>query len=121
VVRLFLRKKPHYDNVQFDLIWFFIFFLPCVSVVCWATWLSKNDIVFDKVNQQPYLQILFRTTLDKISGFASEKGHEYVFLRSSQKVDGGLVIGFVYNKLFTKFFVFISIYGCLFVIMVFTL
>ena len=54
--------------------------LTGVSAVCWAMWLSKNDIVFDKVNQQPYLQILFRTTLDKISGFASEKeGHEYVF------------------------------------------
>ena len=33
-----------------------------VSAVCWAMWLSRNDIVFDKVNPQPCLQILFRAT-----------------------------------------------------------
>ena len=36
--------------------------LTCVSAVCWAMWLSKNDIIFDKVNPQPCLQILFRAT-----------------------------------------------------------
>ena len=36
--------------------------LTGVSVVCWAMWLSRNDIVFDNVNPQPCLQILFRAT-----------------------------------------------------------
>jgi hypothetical protein len=33
-----------------------------VSAVCWAMWLSRNDIVFDKMNPQPCLRILFRAT-----------------------------------------------------------
>ena len=36
--------------------------LTGVSAICWAMWLSRNDIVFDKVNPQPCLQILFRAT-----------------------------------------------------------
>ena len=33
-----------------------------LSAVCWAMCLSRNDIVFDKVNPQSSLQILFRAT-----------------------------------------------------------
>ena len=33
-----------------------------LSAVCWAMCLSRNDIVFDKVNPQSCLQILFRAT-----------------------------------------------------------
>ena len=36
--------------------------LTDVSAVCWAMWLSRNDIIFYKVNPQLYLQILFRAT-----------------------------------------------------------
>ena len=33
-----------------------------VSVLCWAFWLCRNDIVFDNVKKQTGLQILFRAT-----------------------------------------------------------
>ena len=33
-----------------------------VSAVCWAIWLSRNDIVFDKASIQSCLQIFFRAT-----------------------------------------------------------
>jgi hypothetical protein len=36
--------------------------LTDVSDVCWAMWLSRNDIIFYKVNPQLYLQIHFRAT-----------------------------------------------------------
>ena len=36
--------------------------LTGVSAIYWAMWLSRNDIVFDKVNPQPCLQILFSAT-----------------------------------------------------------
>ena len=32
------------------------------SVVCWAIWLSRNDVVFDKSSTKTYLQVLYRGT-----------------------------------------------------------
>ena len=32
------------------------------SAICWAIWLTRNDIVFDKVLAPSYLQVLFRGT-----------------------------------------------------------
>ena len=33
-----------------------------VSALCWAIWISRNDLVFDKVPMLTYLQVLFRGT-----------------------------------------------------------
>jgi hypothetical protein len=33
-----------------------------VSAFCWAIWLTRNDIVFDKVVAPSYLQAIFRGT-----------------------------------------------------------
>jgi hypothetical protein len=30
------------------------------SAVCWAVWLTRNDIVFDKAIAPSYLQVIFR-------------------------------------------------------------
>jgi len=30
--------------------------------VCWAIWLSRNDVVFDKSPTKTYLQVLYRGT-----------------------------------------------------------
>ena len=32
------------------------------SAVCWAIWLSRNDMVFDKTPSKSYMQVLFRAT-----------------------------------------------------------
>ena len=32
------------------------------SALCWAIWLSRNDVVFDKSPTKTYLQILYRGT-----------------------------------------------------------
>ena len=89
--------------------------LTGVSVVCWAMWLSRNDIVFDNVNPQPCLQILFRTTYwirfwdllrkeDDMNTIPENcQVLESMAMEIFTKKGSGLVIGFVYNKLFTKF------------------
>ena len=33
-----------------------------VSVLCWAIWISRNDLVFNKAQMFTYLQVLFRGT-----------------------------------------------------------
>jgi hypothetical protein len=33
-----------------------------VSVLCWAIWISRNDLVFNKVHMLTYMQVLFRET-----------------------------------------------------------
>jgi hypothetical protein len=33
-----------------------------VSALCWAIWISRNDLVFDKAPMMTYLQVLFRGT-----------------------------------------------------------
>jgi len=33
-----------------------------VSALCWALWLSRNDIVFDNSPMKTYMQVLFRAT-----------------------------------------------------------
>jgi hypothetical protein len=33
-----------------------------VSVLCWAIWISRNDLVFNKVHMLTYMQVLFRGT-----------------------------------------------------------
>ena len=32
------------------------------SAICWVIWLTRNDIVFDKVLAPSYLQVIFRGT-----------------------------------------------------------
>ena len=32
------------------------------SALCWAIWLSKNDVVFDKSPTKTYMQVLYRGT-----------------------------------------------------------
>jgi hypothetical protein len=32
------------------------------SAICWALWLSRNDMVFDKSPSISYLQVIFRAT-----------------------------------------------------------
>ena len=32
------------------------------SSICWAIWLTRNDIVFDKILAPSYLQVIFRGT-----------------------------------------------------------
>ena len=32
------------------------------SVICWAIWLTRNDIVFDKALAPSYLQVIFKGT-----------------------------------------------------------
>ena len=32
------------------------------SAICWAIWLTRNDIVFDKILAPFYLQVIFRGT-----------------------------------------------------------
>ena len=36
--------------------------ITCVSALCWAIWISRNDLVFDKTQMLTYLQVLFRGT-----------------------------------------------------------
>jgi hypothetical protein len=33
-----------------------------LSVLCWAIWISRNDLVFNKVHMLTYLQVLFKGT-----------------------------------------------------------
>jgi hypothetical protein len=33
-----------------------------VSAMCWAIWISRNDLVFNKAQMFTYLQVLFRGT-----------------------------------------------------------
>jgi hypothetical protein len=33
-----------------------------VAAICWAIWISRNDLVFDKTPMLTYLQVLFRAT-----------------------------------------------------------
>jgi hypothetical protein len=33
-----------------------------VSVICWAIWISRNGIIFDKSSMKTYMQVLFRAT-----------------------------------------------------------
>jgi hypothetical protein len=30
------------------------------SVICWAIWLTQNDIIFDKTTTPSYLQVIFK-------------------------------------------------------------
>jgi hypothetical protein len=36
--------------------------LAAASAFCWAIWLSRNDIVFDKTPNKTFLQVLYRGT-----------------------------------------------------------
>lgn len=36
--------------------------ITCVSALCWAIWISRNNLVFDKAQMMTYLQVLFRST-----------------------------------------------------------
>jgi hypothetical protein len=33
-----------------------------IAAICWALWLSRNDIVFDKCSMKTYMQVLYRGT-----------------------------------------------------------
>ena len=45
------------------------------SVICWVIWLTRNDIVFDKVLAPSYLQVIFRgDLLDQVLVPTSEGG-----------------------------------------------
>jgi hypothetical protein len=33
-----------------------------VAALCWAIWISRNDLVFNKTPMVTYLQVLFRAT-----------------------------------------------------------
>ncbi len=33
-----------------------------VSAICWALWLSKNDLVFDKSPSITYIYVIFKAT-----------------------------------------------------------
>jgi len=35
-------------------------FLVGVAAMCWAIWLSRNDLVFDRKHPNSYLQVIFR-------------------------------------------------------------
>jgi hypothetical protein len=45
------------------------------SVICWAIWLTRNNIVFDKVAAPSYLQAIFRgDLLDQVLVLTTERG-----------------------------------------------
>jgi hypothetical protein len=45
------------------------------SAICWALWLSRNDMVFDKTPSKSYLQVLFRATY-WLRGWAQLQRHD---------------------------------------------
>ena len=47
--------------------------LTGVSIVCWAMWVSTNDIVFKSEPTTLFVDPFQGNTLDKIMGFASER------------------------------------------------
>jgi hypothetical protein len=36
--------------------------ITCVAILCWAIWISRNNLVFDQISVVTYLQVLFQTT-----------------------------------------------------------
>jgi hypothetical protein len=32
------------------------------SAICWAIWLSRNDVVFDKSPMKTFMQVIYRET-----------------------------------------------------------
>jgi hypothetical protein len=37
-------------------------FLVGASAMCWVIWLTRNEVVFDKITVPSYLQVIFRGT-----------------------------------------------------------
>ena len=69
VVQYTFGLVPPTSAAQFYNDWLFRFdcksktqLLCGVSVLCWAPWLSRNDIVFDNSPMKTYMQVLFRVT-----------------------------------------------------------
>jgi hypothetical protein len=36
--------------------------LVAAIAICWAIWLTRNDIIFDKATTPSYLQVIFKGT-----------------------------------------------------------
>ena len=36
--------------------------LVAAAALCWAIWLTRNEVVFDKINLKSFLRVLFRGT-----------------------------------------------------------
>jgi hypothetical protein len=36
--------------------------LTGVASLCWALWLSRNDLMFDTCTQKTYMQVIYRAT-----------------------------------------------------------
>jgi hypothetical protein len=42
--------------------------LTAASAICWAIWLTRNEVVFDKCRPKTFLQVLFRERIGSDSG-----------------------------------------------------
>jgi hypothetical protein len=80
------------------------FFLIGASVICWALWTSRNEMVFDKFPLKTYMQILYRGTYWLHQWAQLQRHVEHIFgikeayraletkgCKSSQIMGGGLV------------------------------
>jgi hypothetical protein len=51
------------------------------SAICWAIWLTRNDIIFDKTAAPSYLQVIFRGTYWIRSWFLLQKEEDCQFMK----------------------------------------
>jgi len=67
-------------------------FLVGVAAMCWAIWLSRNDVVFNQKQPNSYLQVIFRGTHWARSWSQLAKEEEKVHVKSNCRVIEGLVM-----------------------------
>ena len=67
-------------------------FLIGVAALCWAIWLSRNDVVFNQKQPNSYLQVIFRGTHWARSWSQLAKEEEKVHMKSNCRVIEGLVM-----------------------------
>jgi hypothetical protein len=49
--------------------------LTAAAALCWAIWLTRNEVVFDKCRSKTFLQVLFRRTY-RLRQWASLQRHD---------------------------------------------
>ena len=85
-----------------------------ISALCWAIWLCRNDIVFDKAKKQTCLHILFRATYltrswailqkeeDRETVALACRALETTAMEIFAAMDGSLETGFASNLFFIE-------------------